>query len=346
MFVIFTDLESDYVIIGEHKMIKMVKISLVSVLCALQLLLYAGCSSSSQISSKENSTPKTSDFKKYSLAPEGQKGIGVGFYKNNGKIDSNYVFYQKSGDVFERNLGIDHRMSDNMTYKLLLFVDFKQEKFYVGNDLTKDFEFQLNPNEHKMIPIKLFPLEKGLHDVFFVIVVAPNIKSLNKDFRRSTISTNLIFKRFNIIVENEKIPEINFTKPFKTESPTKLQGVFYNKDPNHLKLWFTEEVKPGTNLSYYTHIGNKNSSFSNKYAIISLFDWKQVDLDDKGTKVLFSECKNSSKIVLQNNLKIPDIGGIFDFCSILVYNPYEKLNISNREVETLNRVGINIKSNK
>ncbi|ACL75563.1 hypothetical protein Ccel_1206 [Ruminiclostridium cellulolyticum H10] len=77
-------------------------------------------------------------------------------------------------------------MSESMTYKLLLFIDFKQEKFYVGNDLTNDFEFHLNPDEHKMIPIKLFPLEKGLHDVFFVIVVAPNIKSLNKDFRRST----------------------------------------------------------------------------------------------------------------------------------------------------------------
>lgn len=58
-------------------------------------------------------------------------------------------------------------------------------------------------------------------------------------------------------------------------------SIFINKNKNILERWLTEEVKAGENIDYYLHIGNKDEEKkSQKYALIILSDWKQININE------------------------------------------------------------------
>ena len=84
-------------------------------------------------------------------------------------------------------------------------------------------------------------MQEGFHDVFFVIVKYPTIKSLDEDFRKSTDMSNLLFIRFNITVDTNITPLFNLNK-FGNSKATVFDGVFLSKEKDELRRWCTEDL--------------------------------------------------------------------------------------------------------
>lgn len=270
-------------------------------------------------------------------------GINIGLYNENGKIEKDYNFNIKENEKISKYISIGNMINTERIYKLLLFVDYKQEKFSVDDRNEKiDFTFKLNPNQSIKIPISISPLDKGLHDILFVIVKYPDKKLLDENYRKQTDMNNLLFLRFSVVVDKELNREMSFNKYGNIKNDNVLDGVFITK-VNNYKRWLTETVSMKNDLQYYIHIGNNRNEGTKRYALIALYDWKQIDILGSNNKIAFLELGNKKTITLNSKIKIGGEVGIYDLAVILIHNPFEKCTIKNKEVETGIRVGINVK---
>lgn len=270
-------------------------------------------------------------------------GISLGLYKTNGQIEKEVNFNLEENHSIEKFISLGNLIDKDRTYKVLLFVDFQQEKFSVDNRKPKDdFTFHLDAGESIEIPFKIAPLKKGLHDILFVIAKYPDNKSLDDGFRKNTDLNNLLFLRFSAVVGKDETINNNlkFNKYGESEKDDILDGLFVSKENNYQR-WLKQELSEKENLNYFTKIGN-NSGQRKSYALISLFDWKQHNIVD-GEKVIFYELENNEVITLKSTLSINKKKGIYDLTPILVHNPFQKLNMNNREVETGIRIGVKVK---
>ncbi len=279
------------------------------------------------------------------MALNGGKGIGLNLYKTDGQIESKHVFKINLNEKWEKFISISHKLNEERIYKLILFVDYKQEDFYVDGEEVRNYTFKMEPNETLEIPVGIKQLSTGLHDAFFVLVKFPDIKSLDKDFRMETAVNNLLFIRFNIIVENDSIKEIPLTKNFEISKDDSFNGFMYNKKKNNTTVWYFDDININTQLEYFYHIGNVTGKSSRRYAIIALLDWEQVELNEDGDKVLFFEVEKNTKITIPALLQIPKQEGVYDLCPILISNPFDKLDIDNRGIGYSVRVGIKVRDN-
>lgn len=270
-------------------------------------------------------------------------GINLGLYNINGQIEKEFNFNLKENESIKKYISLGNMIDKERIYKLLLFVDYKQAPFSVdGRVSSKDFTFKLDPGQSTEIPFEIAPLEKGLHDILFVIVKYPDEKSLDDDFRKNTDMNNLLFLRFSVVVENESTNQIAFNEYGEIAQGDLLDGVYLSKE-NDFKRWLSHKVKKGTNESYYIHLGNNHKKGDRTYALIALHDWRQVSIGDSGKETLFFKLKEAEMVSLRSNISEKYEEGIYDISTILIHNPYQKCTISNRQVETGVRVGIKVK---
>lgn len=270
-------------------------------------------------------------------------GINLGLYDINGQIEKNFNFNIKENESINKFISLGNMIEKERTYKLLLFVDYKQAPFSVdGREPSKDFTFKLGPGQSTEIPFKTSPLKKGLHDILFVIVKYPDNKSLDDEFRKNTDMNNLLFLRFSAVAENESIEQIDFNQYGEIAQGDILDGIFVSKEKD-FKRWLSQKVRKGNSESYYIHIGNNHKKGERKYAVIALHDWKQVNIGESEKDALFYQLKEKEMVSVKSNISDTYEEGIFDIVTILIHNPYEICTISNREVETGIRVGINVK---
>jgi len=277
---------------------------------------------------------------------EEQRGIGLRLYDTSGKIESKYVFSLKENESWEKFISIRHMIDEQWTYKLLLFIDYNKQSFYVDGKEVKDLTFKMAPNQTLEIPVEIDPLQKGRHDVLFALVKYPDVESTDEAFRGNTDMNHLLFLRYNIIVENGKIPAFELTEFKQYYQKLPFSGVTINKSSNDLNGWLSDIVKPESILKYYIHVGNKNTDKKQKrYALLMLFDWKQILIDSGRDKkhVLFFELDAEKELVIPATLKIPKEEGVYDLCPILITNPYERVNLYNNDVHTSIRVGLDVK---
>ena len=312
------------------------------------LFILNGCSNDE---SKNDIPLDSTDFKLQILSTEDRDklpnatsgGISLGLYNNNGQIETETNFNLEEDQSIEKFISLGNLIDEDRTYKLLLFVDFQQEKFSVDNKESKyDFTFHMDAGESIEIPFKIDPLKKGLHDILFVIAKYPDNKSLNEDFRKNTDSNNLLFLRFSTVVGGDETVynEIEFNKYGELENNDILDGIFISKEDN-FKRWINQEIMDNEDLKYFTKIGNNRGEIKS-YALINLFDWEQQTIIDN-KKVTFFELENNELITLKSTISINKEKGIYDLAPILIHNPFQKLTMINREVETGVRVGIKIK---
>ena len=312
------------------------------------LLILNGCSN--EENTNENQLDST-DFNSQILSTETRDklpnttsgGISLGLYNNNGEIETETNFNLEENQRIEKFISLGNLIDENRTYKLLLFVDFQQEKFSVDNKEPKyDFTFHMDAGESIEIPFKIDPLKKGLHDILFVIAKYPDNKSINEEFRENTDLNNLLFLRFSTVVDgDEKVySDIQFNKYGELENNEILDGIFTSKE-NTFQRWLKQEIPANEDLKYITKIGN-NRGEKKSYALINLFDWEQQTIIDN-QKVTFFELDNNQLITLQSIISTKNKDkGVYDLAHILIHNPFEKLTLNNREVETGVRVGIEI----
>lgn len=320
------------------------------IICIFLLCFFYGCSSPDPNNAFRTNTIKVYDkgISEQStknllhFAQSGQKGVSLGLYNMEGIIENDYIFYINKGEPLKKILSIGHFIDEQWTYKLLLFVDYKKTNFMVEGIDVNDYTFKITPNTRAKIPIQVYPLEKGFHDVIFVIAKYPDIKSLDSTFRRRTNMGHILTIRFNIAVENSVAPEITYYTDYEVRQNPRINGMIYTTTRDVFKEWLIEKAKPQTDIIYYYHIGNKKRAKTQSYALVALLDWEPVQLTANGDKVLFLKINENEMVTFPSTIKTPSQEGIYDFSAILVYNPYEKLNIQNRLVETSFRVGLDV----
>lgn len=313
----------------------------------LLIILSLGCNSNTVTNTEKFISNNTNFSKKINSTANRDKlpmangnGISLGLYDENGKIEKDINFNLNNGHIFEKFISITNSNTPR-NYKLLLFIDYNQSNFKVDGKDFESFNFKMNPQETLEIPVELEPLSSGLHDILFVIVKYPDIKSLDEDFRKQTDMNHLLFLRYTITVDNEKIPDYNLYKT-KILDRNLLDGVFINLEEDELKRWLYQDVNPSSDLNYYIHVGNNSNIKNKKYALLVLNDWKQVPIT-KDINKLFFEVESGKELVVPARLKVPKEKGIYDLTPILIHNPYELLNYTNKNCETAIRVGLNVK---
>ena len=317
-------------------------------------LLLTGCSSNVEKSSEvknemvlentnfSNTISGTSDRDNLPNTEAG--GISLGLYNAGGNIETVSHFEIEENEKINKYLSIGNLINKDRIYKLILFVDYEQTNFSIdGRDKNSDFTFKMKAGETIEIPFEIDTLEKGLHDIIFVIAKYPDNVSLDEDFRKQTDLNNLLFMRFSTSVGNDDTVynDLNFNKYGKIKTEDILDGIFVSNEKNDYKRWLTEDIsKSKKELTYYTHIGNVSGE-EKTYALLNLFDWEQTKIIDN-KNVTFHKLKNNQVVTLKTNLEINNKKGVYDMVPILVHNPFQKLDMYNQGVETSIRTGINI----
>ncbi|MGH1146266.1 hypothetical protein [Bacillus pseudomycoides] len=269
-------------------------------------------------------------------------GISLGLYNSNGEIETKYNFDIEENQSFKKFLSLGNLIENDRVYKLMLFIDYKQAEFKVDNrEASKEFNFKMKAGQTLEIPFEIAPQKKGLHDMLFVIAKYPDNKSLDEDFRKKTDLSNLLFFRFSTVVGgDESLPEnIKFNEYGEVKAADNLDGVFMSKTGD-FKRWLTEDVSKNETLSFHTKVGN-NSNQQSTYALITLMDWEQVNIvGDKST--VFFELPTNTIVDLKTEIPIKKEPGVYDLTPILVHNPFQKSVVTNGQVETAIRVGVNV----
>lgn len=209
----------------------------------------------------------------------------------------------------------------------------------VDGTIYGNHTFEMKVNQTLEIPVEISNFDSGLNDVLFVIVKNSNITSLDNEYRASTDMNHLLFIRFNVANDNDLSPKYNITK-FKAKNSNILDGVFISKTEDNLQRWLSEKTSPEKSINYFIDVGNVRSD-AQSYALITLFDWKQIKIDGKND-VLFFQLDKNKQTTIPAAFRTPSKPNIYDLTSILIYNPYTKLDMYNRTVETPIRVGINV----
>lgn len=267
-------------------------------------------------------------------------GVSLGLYNTNGDIETDYCFNLNEGENFKKFIAIGNFIDNPREYKILIFDNFVQTNFSVDSNIEKNsFTLVINAKESQEVPISLNNLSKGFHDIIIMIVKYTDKKDLNEEFRKNTDIDHMLFIRFNIIVDNDNIPKFDYTS-YETNKFDRLDGIFLNKDKDILKRWLIEDIDDDTPINYYIHVGN-NRFDSRDYAIIVLDNWQQIPINSKSGNVVYIKLLKNEKTVIPGVINIIYQDGIHDLTAILVHNPFHKINMYNKTVESSIRVGIN-----
>ena len=316
-----------------------IKYLIMFILLLVLALISSGCKTESSQQQLENMSNKV--VQEYTLPFANDGGINLGLFDMRGKLEDAKSFNINKGDKFQKIISLGNMVDQERHYKVILFVDFKQQEFVANSNKVSEYDFKAKDHENILIPVEINDLQEGFHDIFFVIVKHPDIKSLDEDFRMATDMNNLLFIRFNVLVGDTIPPNINLNT-FENETPTIFDGIFLSKEKDKLLVWTKEDVEDLKNVDFNIHVGNESYDEQQDFAVITLLNWKQVDFHNNQNVVFFS-LKKGAKLFIPASFNVPNEQGIYDLVSILIHNPYEALNLYNKNIETGIRVGINVK---
>jgi len=312
---------------------------LVFALLLCGLVIISGCHT--QLTKQELNEMSEKIEEEYTLPYMKDGGISLGLFNLNGEIEETQSFNIQKGDSFKKIISVGNMIDTEREYKIILFVDYKQCDFTADGQIGSEYNFKVGNHEKALIPIEINDLQEGFHDIFFIIVKYPDIKSLDEDFRMSTDMGNLLFIRFNVLVNSDTLPTFIFTK-FDNATPTVFDGLLLSKEKDKLQVWLSEEAIYKDTVDFNIHVGNETYSEEQEFAVVTLLDWKQVDFYNN-QEVVFFTVDNGEKIYIPASINVPNNQGINDLVSILIHNPYEPLDIYNKDIETGIRIGINVR---
>lgn len=318
------------------------------ILLLFVMIIISSCSGINNLSSEDNAL-ESNNFKNKIQSTTNRDilpnaihgGVNIGLYNTNGKIETEYNFNIKKNESINKFISIGNMIDSDRIYKLLLFIDYKQSSFKVDNHKPKiDYTFKIKSNESVQIPITIDSLKEGLHSILFAIVKYPDIKKLDDEFRKNTDSNNILFLRFSATVNNDNSPKIDYNKFGQFKKSAIVDGVFISKEDNY-RRWLSEEINKDGKLDYYIKVGNTSNIKSRTYALIMLYDWKQINIEPQND-VLYYKINTGNQVSIKSTMDTKN-KGVHDLAAILVHYPFQKCTLKNREVETAIRIGINVK---
>lgn len=277
-------------------------------------------------------------------------GIGCGLFDINGNVEKNLVFNIDDNN-FKKIITFFHMIDSVEDYKIILFDNFKQRDFRINGKIVSSYNYKANKNKIILLPIEIDTLEKGFHDAFFVIVKDPlnKIKDLSdkppytEEYFERVVANDLMFIRFNILVDSNESPIINFDK-FDRPTKSMVGGIFLNKEKDKMDFWLSENVDVSEKMNFNIHVSN-HSIQRQKFAVLTLLEWKQVDFYNN-KNVVFGNLNEEEKLFIPSKIEIPEKKDVYCLVSILVYNPFETLKSDGTELISIDssiRVGINAK---
>ncbi|MFD2412071.1 hypothetical protein [Paenibacillus rhizoplanae] len=287
-----------------------------------------------------NTIPSTANRDKLPNTSAG--GVSLGLYNDKGVIEKDFNFNYNADEKINKFISIGNFINTDRVYKIILLIDYKQAKFSVDNrEPEEDFTLEVKAGESVEIPFQLPNLDRGLHDILFVIIKSPENKSFDEEYRKKTDMNHLLFLRFSTVIQEETVNEqIKYNEYGIIENNSMLDGLLVTKN-NDLKRWLTQNVASHDILNYYIRVGNNSNKQLKRYAVVNLFDWKQVDvIDDR--KIVYFEVSKDNLVKLNSGFTINQDSGTYDLTTLLIHNPYQKLDIYNRDVETGIRVGVKV----
>jgi len=274
------------------------------------------------------------------------QGMVIGLHNEDGSYrkSESGVFKIQKGESFSKFLFLSNNTGEDTTIKILAFINFKQQKFSVDGKTEKsDFTFKLKDNEAIEIPITLEHFGDGRNEVILVAVREPTCDRTDMDFRIIS-DTTILTRRFDVINGEDKIPSyqaMDYPLITKKEILNSIDGIFISEDKYENMTWMSQSVPTDAKIDYFIRIVNREFDYRKTYAVITMLNWEQVEIDGEND-VIFSQVNSNEGIEINASIKTPKEEGQYELCTLLIYNPYEKLTIYNDTVESSCRALLNV----
>lgn len=262
--------------------------------------------------------------------------VSTALLNESGAVEDDTIYYINSDEQFEKFVNVGNFVEFKREYKLLTFIDYEKEAFYVDDKLVSDFDFILDKQDDIQIPVKLPKLDKGLHDIIFAIIKEPN-DNLDDKYRCATEDTHTIYIRFNIIVENEEYNKPDFSgATYNNDGP--IPEIFLHENEYELRQFPSAVINDGK-FNLNMTIGNISEDKVKEYVVILLKDWETIPIGINSSNKLFLKINPLEKTTIPISVDIDEYG-LHNVNAILIENPYQKVKYGNNGVVNSIRVGV------
>lgn len=277
------------------------------------------------------------------LPPMAANGtITYGLYGLDGEIEVDKHFRLASHEQFEKIFAFGNFIDSDRDYKLLIFVDYQATMFSVNDqEFKQNYDFSAEAQEHIHFKFMLPPLEDGFHDLLLVVVKDPNNLSLDDEYRKQTDLSHLTSVRYSITVgENDGVKVSPDFLQYPSIENTVLEGIFLNDKGEKLQRLLTMECAFEDNPSMFIHIGNNNEQ-SRRYAVILLYDWNQISINEDNILYLLAEPNSQTTIPLL----LDSVGerGVHNLTAICIEEPFQHVAIGTPRADFSIRIGVNVR---
>lgn len=261
--------------------------------------------------------------------------VSTGLLNDVGLVEDDTIYYIDSDENFEKFINIGNFVDFKREYKLITFIDYNKEEFYVDDKLVNDFNFELDKNKDIQIPVKLPKLSKGLHDIIFAIVKDPS-EDLSDEYRASTEGNHILYIRFNIVVESENSNIPNFAE-VNYESIEPIPEIFLHENLDEL-IQFPSKTIYNNKFNAYITIGNIKNEVE-ECVVILMNNWEVVPIN--GNNNMFLKINPNEKTTIPISVDINE-SGLHNINAILIKNPYKKIEYGDVNIVNSIRVGVNL----
>ncbi|MDD9266169.1 hypothetical protein ACFPES_03890 [Paenibacillus sp. GCM10023248] len=276
------------------------------------------------------------DIENYPYIPRGN-GFSFGFVSDDlNRTVEERIFNIKHNEDLELNIMIANGKELAMDLMVLPIIDFAPREVIINNKKQDRIMFNLEAQKASIVPVKLSNLEKGRHDIIFLIIKDPNNHDINEEYRKSTELNHVVGLRLSVIVDEEKIPEHQIVEGTTLENKV-LQGIFLSKK-DELTRWLIEDLEGTNNIQYKIQVGNTSES-ELPYAIIALKDWVPIKFD--GKYAIFGSVSPNKRNIYTENLDVQNVTKVSNFTTILIPKPFQLYNrLNSMDIEPSLRLAL------
>lgn len=218
-------------------------------------------------------------------------------------------------------------------YILKVFYDFKEANFSINKKNYKNsYVFDLESGKSIDIAFSLnqkLKKDKYIHKLIVAVYAAPQKNAKSIKAMTNTYGMTLPYEIHFKDVENKSVANsiANEYQIPLDQLNIQYQGLMVNDDFEKSKevLFppYSIKAKRGENLKLAYYSG-KYSKDIKDYLIISMVDWKQVQMNDKN---YFLIKNNPNKLDYGTfSVKVPDKKGLYEYSAIIIPNPTKEIN--------------------
>lgn len=262
-------------------------------------------------------------------------GFQVSFIPTNSIEGDNYSFVIEEGSPLLADLTISHTFPEELTYGLVMLVDYRQVPFSLNGKSARIHIVQMKPGVRYNFTLAVGPLPKGRHDLALIAIREPERHSFTIiQQMRSTYSP---IRRATVTVGQPPLPLNEHHIELAAFSATPAGAGYYETwlsstpGPEGVRLPAEVSASAGSNL--YVVFGVPDSHVVEDemvtYAVVGFLDNEQTELVDK-KDVLYVKAAPGSLVTIP--LDIPKVQkGAHPFFVARFPNPFLEITVDNAD---------------